>query len=221
LGFDVQYVYLGILLLGLLGILLLFLGIRRFWRRGIIAGSLEGLSGLVLLLVAVLLVAVSVNLHTYARLTHESPVAEIRFQALGPQNFRAYITLSKSRAMIFNIRGDEWQMDARILKWRGIALLMGLDTVYRLDRISGRYSNIIQELTAVLTVYSLSEDRGIDLWALAQRHSRWIPLADAVYGSATYLPMADGAQYQIAVSVTGLLARPGNEVAKKAIQKWR
>jgi len=217
----VQYVYLGILLLGLLGILLLFLGIRRFWRRGIIAGSLEGLSGLVLLLVAVLLVAVSVNLHTYARLTHESPVAEIRFQALGPQNFRAYITLSKSRAMIFTIRGDEWQMDARILKWRGIALLMGLDTVYRLDRISGRYSNIIQELTAVRTVYSLSEDRGIDLWALAQRHSRWIPLADAVYGSATYLPMADGAQYQIAVSVTGLLARPGNEVAKKAIRKWR
>ena len=216
-----QYVYLGILLLGLLGILLLFLGIRRFWRRGIIAGSLEGLSGLVLLLVAVLLVAVSVNLHTYARLTHESPVAEIRFQALGPQNFRAYITLSKSRAMIFNIRGDEWQMDARILKWRGIALLMGLDTVYRLDRISGRYSNIIQELTAVRTVYSLSEDRGIDLWALAQRHSRWILLADAVYGSATYLPMADGAQYQIAVSVTGLLARPGNEVAKKAIRKWR
>jgi hypothetical protein len=123
--------------------------------------------------------------------------------------------------MIFNIRGDEWQMDARILKWRGIALLMGLDTVYRLDRISGRYSNIIQELTAVRTVYSLSEDRGIDLWALAQRHSRWIPLADAVYGSATYLPMADGAQYQIAVSVTGLLARPGNEVAKKAIRKWR
>jgi len=217
----VRYIYLGIVLLGPLGILLLFLGIRRFWGRGIIAGSLEGLSGLVLLLVAVLLVALSINLHTYARLTHESPVAEIRFQAQGPQQFRAYITLSKSWAMIFDMRGDEWQVDARILKWRGIALLMGLDTVYRLDRISGRYSNIIQELTAVRTVYSLSENRGIDLWALAQRHSRWIPLADAAYGSATYLPMVDGAQYQISVSATGLLARPGNEVAKKAIQKWR
>ena len=216
-----QYVYLGIVLLGLLGILLLFLGIRCFWRRGLIAGSLEGLSGLVLILVAALLVAVSINLRTYARLTHESPVAEIRFQARGPQQFRAYVTLSKSRAMIFDMRGDEWQVDARILKWRGIAVLMGFDTVYRLDRISGRYSNIIQELTAVRTVYSLSEDRGIDLWVLAQRHSRWIPLADAAYGSATYLPMVDGAQYQVSVSATGLLARPGNEVAKKAIQKWR
>ena len=216
-----HYVYLGMLLLGLLGVLLLFQGFRRLWNRGIIAGSLEGLSGLVLLLVAVLLVALSINLHTYARLTHESPVAEIRFQARGRQQFRAYVTLSKSWAMIFDMRGDEWQVDARILKWRGIALLMGLDTVYRLDRISGRYSNIIQELTAVRTVYSLSENRGIDLWALAQSHSRWVPLADAAYGSATYLPMADGAQYQIAVSVTGLLARPGNEVAKKAIRKWR
>ncbi len=215
-----QYVYLGILLLGLLGILLLFLGIRRLWGRGIIAGSLEGLSGLVLLLVAVLLVALSINLHTYARLSHESPVAEIRFQARGPQRFRAYLTLSTSRAMIFDLRGDEWQVDARILKWRGIGLLMGLDTVYRLDRISGRYSNIAQELTAVRTVYPLSEDRGVDLWALAQRHSRWVPLADAVYGSATYLPMVDGCQYQISVSATGLVARPGNEAAKKAVQKW-
>jgi len=217
----VQYVYLGIVLLGLLGVLLLFQGFRRLWNRGIIAGSLEGLSGLVLLLVAVLLVALSINLHTYARLTHESPVAEIRFQARGPQRFRAYITFSKSRAMIFDMRGDEWQMDARILKWRGIAQLFGFDTLYRLERISGRYSSITQERTAVRSVYSLSEDQGIDLWALAQRHSRWIPLADAVYGSATYLPMVDGAQYQVSVSATGLLARPGNEVAKKAIQKWR
>ena len=209
------------LLLGLLGVLLLFQGFRRLWNRGIIAGSLEGLSGLVLLLVAVLLVALSINLHTYARLTHESPVAEIRFQARGPQRFRAYITFSKSRAMIFDMRGDEWQMDARILKWRGIAQLFGFDTLYRLERISGRYSSITQERTAVRSVYSLSEDQGIDLWALAQRHSRWIPLADAVYGSATYLPMVDGAQYQVSVSATGLLARPGNEVAKKAIQKWR
>jgi len=217
----VHYVYLGMLLLGLLGVLLLFQGFRRLWNRGIIAGSLEGLSGLVLLLVAVLLVALSINLHTYARLTHESPVAEIRFQARGPQRFRAYITFSKSRAMIFDMRGDEWQMDARILKWRGIAQLFGFDTLYRLERISGRYSSITQERTAVRSVYSLSEDQGIDLWALAQRHSRWIPLADAVYGSATYLPMVDGAQYQVSVSATGLLARPGNEVAKKAIQKWR
>ena len=216
-----QYVYLGIVLLGLLGVLLLFQGFRRLWNRGIIAGSLEGLSGLVLLLVAVLLVALSINLHTYARLTHESPVAEIRFQARGPQRFRAYITFSKSRAMIFDMRGDEWQMDARILRWRGIAQLFGFDTLYRLERISGRYSSITQERTAVRSVYSLSEDQGIDLWALAQRHSRWIPLADAVYGSATYLPMVDGAQYQVSVSATGLLARPGNEVAKKAIQKWR
>src|SRR5512139_883870 len=158
------------LLLGLIGVMVLFQGFRRLWNRGIIAGSLEGLSGLVLLLVAVLLVALSINLHTYARLTHESPVAEIRFQARGPQRFRAYITFSKSRAMIFDMRGDEWQMDARILKWRGIAQLFGFDTLYRLERISGRYSSITQERTAVRSVYSLSEDQGIDLWALAQRH---------------------------------------------------
>jgi hypothetical protein len=112
-------------------------------------------------------------------------------------------------------------MDARVLKWRGIAVLIGFDTLYRLDRLSGRYRDITQERTGPRTVYGLSEEEGLDLWTIARRYAHWIPWVDALYGSATYMPMVDGASYTVSVSSTGLLARPNNEIARKAINEWR
>ena len=40
------------------------------------------------------------------------------------------------------LRGDEWQMDARVVNWKPPATLLGLDPIYQLDRLSGRYSDI-------------------------------------------------------------------------------
>lgn len=204
----------------LLGIILFMMGIRRIWRRRIAGGSLEGLVGLLLLAVAALMLVISMNLYTYDRLTHESKVAEVSFQEIRPQYFRALLKL-QNKIQILDLRGDDWQMDARVLKWRGTAVLLGFDTLYRLDRLSGRYRDIGQERTGLRTVYSLGEGRGLDLWLVAKRYKRWVPWVDALYGSATYVPMVDGAIYTVSFSPTGLLARPGNDIARKAVSAWR
>ena len=49
------------------------------------------------------------------------------------------------------------------------------------------------------------------MWALAQAQPRWLPFVDAIYGSATYLPMADGARYEVTLGQSGLIARPKGE----------
>jgi len=203
-----------------LGIILFIMGIQRIWRRRIVAGSLEGLVGLLLLAVATLMVVISMNLYTYDRLTHESKVAEVSFQEIGPQYFRTLLKL-QNKIQILDLRGDDWQMDARVLKWRGTAVLLGFDTLYRFDRLSGRYRDINQEKTAPRTVYSLSEGKGLDLWLMAKKYKRWVPWVDALYGSATYMPMVDGASYTVSFSLTGLLARPSNDIARKAVSQWR
>ena len=41
----------------------------------------------------------------------------------------------------FTVHGDEWRIDARVLKWKPWANVLGLDTQYRLDRLSGRYES--------------------------------------------------------------------------------
>ncbi len=205
---------------GFLGIILFIMGIRCIWRRRIVAGSLEGLLGLLLFAIAALIVVLSTNLYTYDRLTHESKAAEISFQEIGPLHFGSTLKF-KNKIQILDLRGDDWQIDARVLKWRGIAALLGFDTLYRLDRLSGRYRDIDQEKTAPRTVYSLSEEKGVDLWLMVKKFKGWIPWVDALYGSATYMPMVDGASYTVFVSFTGLLARPSNDIALKAVGEWR
>ena len=43
---------------------------------------------------------------------------------------------------------------------------------------------------------------------------------DAEYGSATFLPMADGALFTIQLTNNGLIARPENDRAIIAIKEW-
>lgn len=217
---KIIWVKVAIIVFAVLGVILFILGIQRVWRRRVLAGSLEGLVGLLLLAIAALMAAISINLYTYDRLTHESTIAEVSFHEIGPQHFGADV-LFKNNTKILDLRGDEWQIDARVLKWRGMAVLIGFDTLYRLDRLSGRYRDITQERTGLRTVHSLSEEQGLDLWMIGRRYAHWIPWVDAVYGSATYMPMVDGASYTVSVSSTGLLARPSNDIARKAIGEWR
>ena len=213
------FVKVAIIVFAVLGVILFLLGIQRVWRRRVMTGSLEGLVGLLLLAIAALVVAISINLYTYDRLTHESPVAEVHLQGIEPQHFWADVMI-KNNTKTLDLRGDEWQIDARVLKWHGTAVLIGFDTLYRLDRLSGRYWDLSKEKTGPRTVYSLSEEPGLDLWMIAKRYARWIPWVDAVYGSATYMPMVDGAHYTVSVSSSGLLARPANDIARKAVGEW-
>jgi hypothetical protein len=210
------------ILIALFGLLLLALACQRLYRARFLAATGSALMGFLLLAVAGFLFVVSLNLHTYARLTHEKPVAEIVFEARGPQQFRATLAEVPSGEMqLFMLSGDEWQLDARVLKWRGWANLLGLDAQYRLERIGGRYRDIEQERNGVRTVYPLSENPGLDLWMLSTQYPRWLPFVDAVYGSATYMPMADGARYEISITQSGLIARPMNPAAETAAGSWR
>ncbi|HEY4128541.1 MAG TPA: cation/multidrug efflux pump [Gammaproteobacteria bacterium] len=210
----------AVVLVGLLGLTLFFGGFMRLFRGRFGSGGLRILFGLVFILGFALVAAVALDLRTYLRLTYEQPVATLSFAAIGPQDFRATLTDGEGRVRNAELRGDDWQLDARFLKWKGYATVLGLDPVYRLERLEGRYRNAGQESHDYHSVVDLSQDIGLDFWALVQRNSDWLPMADSTYGSATYLPMADGAQYQVSLSPTGLLARPSNDAAKAAMTHW-
>jgi hypothetical protein len=210
------------LVVAVFGLLLLALACQRLFRGRLLAATGSALMGVLLLAAAAVFFVVSLNLHTYARLTHEEPVAEIVFEQRGPQRYRATLSQAPDGEMqMFVLAGDEWQLDARVLKWKGWANLLGLDAQYRLERVSGRYRDIEQERTDERTVYALSENPGVDLWTLSTKYPRWLSFIDAVYGSATYLPMADGARYEISMTQSGLVARASNAAAEKATGAWQ
>jgi hypothetical protein len=214
-------IYLIIGLFVFVGVLLLIGGVRRLWRRAPLTGSLQGLTGLLLLALAVLMIAIAMNLYTYQILVQEQPVAEVRFEALAPQYFRVYLLPEAGSPQVLELRGDQWQIDARVLKWQGLANLLGMKTAYRLERLSGRYSDIQQERKGIRTAYRLQNDKGIDLWAWVQKTERKLPWLDAIYGSAAYMPMVDKGRFRVTISNSGLVVRADNAIAQQAIDAWQ
>ena len=214
-------------LIALAGVAFMVTGLRRlFQRRFLKAAGLE-FSGLFFMLLASSSFLLASNLYTYQRLTYEQAVAEITFRQLGEQEFRTDIkSLDSGFQQVVDLKGDEWQLDSQVLTWKGIATLFGLDANYRLHRISGRYLDIEEEQNQPRSVYSLLkkpallEDEKFDLWQFAHKYQDWLQWVDAAYGSAVYLPMTDGARYKVAISRTGMIARPDNAEARKAVSQW-
>jgi hypothetical protein len=209
-----------IVVFGLTSVLFFIAAVRGLRRRRIAGGFFCGITSLALFLIAAGTTLVATNLRTYQRLSAEQPAAELQFTRLGYHQFNGAFTFSSGERADFALRGDEWQVDARVLKWQAFANLVGFDAAYRLERISGRYTRIEDERDLPRTVYALNQPDRIDLWDVVHRHHSWIPWFDALYGSATFLPMADGALYEIKVSQSGLLARPLNQAARDAVAGW-
>ncbi len=214
-------------LIAIVGLAFTITGIKRFFQRRLVKGIALEFSGLFFLALATASFLLASNLYTYQCLVYERAVAEITFQKLGRQQYRAAISARDSDFQkVVSLSGDEWQLDAQMLTWKGMASLAGLNANYRLHRISGRYVDIIEEQQRPRSVYSLVkppayiEDEKFDLWQFFHKHQNWLHWVDAAYGSAVYLPMTSGAKYSIAISRTGLIARPANEEARKAVSQW-
>jgi hypothetical protein len=197
------------------------LGIRRFLYGKIVSASIQSLSGVSLFLAGLLFLSIATNLVSYARLTYEKNIVELSFKQLDKQQFRVKIAyLDENKIDTFLINGDEWQIDARVIKWHGWAQLLGLNSNYRLERISGRYSDIDDERQKPRSIYSLGQKDEIDYWKLINHYKKWLPWVDAYYGSATYLPMADKAAYSVTLTQTGLVARPSSTKTEKQLKLW-
>lgn len=216
--------------LGLLGVLLFLRGVTALGRRPM-SGMFGALTGGAFMALGAATGLLGLNFLTYNRLSYEQNVAEVTFRQSGPSAFVADVKLPDGKTQICslpdgtsgacNILGDEWQIDARVLKWKPWANVAGLDASYRLERMAGRYTDINAERSAPRSVYQLNENPGLDLWTIAQKYGKYAPVVDAQYGSATYIPMAEGATYYVTMSQSGLLARPANEQARTAVAGWK
>jgi hypothetical protein len=174
-----------------------------------------------LVLAALLLAALlAANLWTFDRLNEEQSVASLYFSKLAEDVYEVELVTSGEPARQFILRGDDWQLDARMITWSSWLFLAGRDPLYRLDRLSGRFRAIERARNERPSMFALSENPGLDLWALAKDGMVWLPGVDAAYGSAVFLPMQDNAGYEIFLTQKGIIARPTNEHARAAISQW-
>ncbi len=211
----------GILIL--LAILFTFYGVRTLAKFSWFFGWLRGMIGLCLVTLAVLFVFVGLDLTSYEKILTDKPILTISFNKQEDQLYAAtVVNIEAGGEENYAIHGDQWQIDARVIRWRGVFQMFGMKPGYRLERISGRYYSLEDERRKPRTIHPLSQSEyGLDTWLWVQENGRLIPVFDAVYGSATYLPMADGAIYQVSLSASGLVAKPLNRIAKQAVSQWQ
>lgn len=194
-------------LLGLVGVLVLVAGVRALLRRRPLRFTIDTLLGLLLLLTGVLLATLGVATRGYQALTREVAAARVTVLPTGPHRFQARFRLPDGQERTFALQGDQIYVDARILKWKPIANLLGLHTAYELDRVAGRYIELAQEQSRPRTVFTLAQDTPLNLFHLRQRYAMLAPLLDVEYGSATFVLADRPALFEIRVSTTGLLIR--------------
>ncbi|MBN8923918.1 MAG: hypothetical protein BGP10_08595 [Rhodanobacter sp. 68-29] len=195
-----------LLLLSLLQLLTLR---RRLDAGARLAACWHGLLCVACFALAVLLGAGGWALRGYRLLGEETPVVEIDARILSPQRWAVTLSWPDGDTRQLQLAGDDWRVEAVVLRWKLPALLAGLPPLYRLDRIDGRYDDPAREASAPRTVTGLGSADGFDLLDLHRQYPRALPMVDAVYGSGTFLPLVDGGHYSVSLTRDGaLVARP-------------
>ena len=186
------------------------------------AGHLMVGSPLALLGFGVALVAL--NTQSFARLTHENDVAAVSVKSLDRAKNTYHVTIQRldgpQQTLTCDLQGDEWEMAARVQKWKPWANVLGLDTTYTLDQVSNKYYDASRGNGRPITA--------CDLRGPAPAVDQWVPNSwlnwlvgesyteQRRFGSAAYMPLTDGAAYKVVMTQSGLNAEPTNDIAKGA-----
>lgn len=210
------------LLVAVCGLALLTSGTGHFVRGRTARGSGYLVSGTALAVIGTAAGLLGLNAQTYARLTHEGPVALVSVRSLEPTRY--LVTLRRldgtGRMQTCELQGDEWVLSGRVQKWKPWANLLGLDATYTLEQLSNMYYSAARANGKLITACDIAD--------VAPRIDQYVPHAwlawladrsfavDRRFGSANYMPLANGAVYRVVITQSGFNAEPVNEPARAA-----
>src|SRR5690606_31666205 len=143
----------------------LWVALRILLNSSWFLGWLRGTLGLAFLGAAGVVGMIAYDLMSYSPLPTEQPLVTVSFQAEGAQRFRVELSQNaESRSVVLD--GDLWRLDVRLFQLRGLAKLIGLESGYRLERLTGRFKDPEQQQDlAYRTQVKLERSAyGIDLW---------------------------------------------------------
>ena len=204
-------------LAGVVGLMLTFAGLSKLFNLKPASGGARLFFGVGFLGLAGVVAFAGLNLQTYKRLSLEREVVTISFEGTeAPNTYTATLLYPGGQSSeTYILRGDEWNLNARVIKFKPLSNMLGYDSVYKLDRLYGRYEDVTRagETMGV----PLSENPGLDVRALAAQYGGRFGIQDASYGSAVYNPMEDGLAYRVMMTQSGLIARSANAATRARV----
>lgn len=214
-----QYYGLAGLVLVIVALILLAV-IRAGWRLSWLLGWLKGNLLLLGVLLSGALAIVAWEIQQFKTLEPGANVATLEFRKAGPQQYELLFSAGTEPRSII-LEGDMWQLDAQVLRWRGLAQAIGLQDGYRLHRLTGRYLTLEQQRGL-----ASAEQSGVlhqtpawrDAWGWLDRLDGGALLETDAF-VVRFIPMAEGARFGIEIGETGLTPVPMNRQAMNAMQR--
>lgn len=205
------------------GVLFLVLGVGHLFTGHPMRGGRRVVGGTAVAGVGFALSLVGLNTQLFTRLIHEGPVAEVTVKATDPAHDLYLVTVKRLDGPIATqtctLQGDEWLIGGRVQKWQPWANVLGFDTTYTLDQITNKYTDAARGNGKTMTTCDLRGTPQVNSY-LPEGWTPWI-LAHFYteqrrFGSASYMPLADGAKYKVLITQAGFNAEPMNDKAKAA-----
>ncbi|MEO0465555.1 MAG: hypothetical protein AAF216_03355 [Pseudomonadota bacterium] len=189
---------------GVIGLMLVFAGFGRVFGMQVFSGGARLLFGTGFMGLGGVIAFAGLNLQTYMRIAKETEVTRISFESTElPDTYLATLTFPGGEKQVHELTGDEWEIRARVIRFQPLANMLGYDSVYRLDRLTGGFEEADGETTVI--VRRLNANPGLDVHAMAKAEGARFGMNTESYGSAVYNPMADGLTYDVKMTQGGLV----------------
>lgn len=194
----------------ILAIVLLLLAAKLLISKGWLMAWLKGSTGLSLVAVSILLVTITLDLFSYSQVDGQKPLATVSISEKSPQLYSLELVDADGAVRNMEMAGDQWQLDVRVLT-------IGSFGSYKLDNISGRYLALEQNNSDIQSRHLLWSESVSGFWLLVDGLVKNLPFAAESVEKVAYVPMSDGAIFQVYLSGAELNVVATNAQAKLAM----
>lgn len=180
---------------------------------------LRGTAGVLLVVIAGYFVLFSASLFSYQQVSVDAPLATVSFERNDAQNWAVTVAEANGNRRQFNLLGDLWQLDVRLLRYAGPLSVFGANPLFQLEQLSGRYLTMEDQQEKDRSEFRLAAGAflGYDLWTRV--HEGGSLMIDASRSSVVLVPIADGAIYEVRLDERGLALAAANSVAEDALRR--
>jgi len=190
--------------------------IRRIQRRprvkiGIITSTLRLLLILLMISLSAAFLFLLAFIQSYTAFTHRKHIATVYCTSKSDVEDEMVLNLvtiespTSGHLRRYRLRGQQWAIEGHILKWDDWLAFLGLQTMYKLTRVRGRYLRAVDESSMPLSAYSLVANEEDSRWRFLYEYGPQLPFVDAVYGNTVFTFPSATKTFQISVTTSGFM----------------
>jgi hypothetical protein len=152
-------------------------------------------------------------IQSYVAFTHQKRIATVYCTALpknGNEMTLRLVTVDSptgGRLYRFRLLGQQWAIEGHILKWEDWLNFSGLQTMYKLTRVRGRYIRADDEASGPASAYSLISNQDDPGWRWLYKYGEMLPFVHAVYGNTVFSFPSTTKRFGIYVTTSGFMAK--------------